>query len=1159
MHQLDIALLGSPRITLDGKDVETDRHKAIGLLAYLATEAKSHRREALAALLWPDYSRASAFSYLRRTLWELNQILGKGWIEAERDQVALARIPGLNVDIEAFQNFLDRGSDQVSALTQAVSLYRGDFLENLVIADTAPFEEWQYQQAEYYRGEFAHALEKLVAVYEQSGEHLQALPHAQRWLALDRLNEGAYRAVMRQLAGMGDRSGAVRVFQACAQTLMSELGVTPQAETEELYQAILHSDQMKEQIAMAEQAPTSSTTRLTGNLPSPTTPFIGRREEIEHVSRLILNPDVHLMTLTGLGGTGKTRLSIQVAGEVADNFPDGAWFIPLAPVQSLQGLIMTTAKGLTFSFRQGEEPARHQLLDYLREKRALLVLDNFEHLMKGGRELVIEILETAKNVKILVTSRERLSLQAEQVYPVPGMRIPDAQTMAGWDNPVEQAKAYSAIQLLLERAQRLRPDFQLTRENLGVVTQICRLVEGSPLGIELAVSWIELLPPSEIAKEITRNLDFLEVSAADTPARQHSLRAVFETSWNLLEPQEQLTFRRLCVFQGSFSLKAAEEISGSTKRTLLRLADKSWLQQSNLGRYQLHEVLRQYGMERLKMDQKEWQETKDRHAEFFSTFLQEQGKALQTSDQVGALDALKVELESNIPQAWEWLVSKGQIDVLIGRMMGGLFHYWLIRSGSEDFIVMLKNARKSVPATNERKTLLQRVILETVEINFEMLWVIYEDQPKERIERLWERVKELGLKDEMGMWYLVLIATYGNNVNYEQASQQFGIIIQNISNITNPWEQGYSYLLTSQFTGIDKPELRKKYCAEALAIFKKIGVVHEQGIGIYMLGQQAAIELDYKQAIDYTLAAQRYFEQVGDIWSFDGTWINLAEYYIYSGNIEQAFHAFEVTRRFNEKTGNRRIIGLDLSWESLATSRYGSLDKALELRKRSLEVATEVGNPSDIAWHTWELGEIFRLKGDLEQAKNNYKEAFPQFEKLQDNLGLGFYHRGNGDIALMRGNWTEARREFEEALQFQDREQRNFRRWGLTYYHAKLGIALVNLGEFDEARQHLNTSLSLVNTWPYPDIKALALMGISCLLAVTGHPGRAIEIAACVVRQPTTWNEVKQQASRIMEAAKEALPPEEALQCQERGEGLNIDALCREYMENPGLIVGDQR
>ena len=539
MPDLEIALLGTPRIVRDGMVVETDRHKAIGLLAYLAVEAKAQRRETLATLLWPDYPRASAFSYLRRTLWELNQMLGKGWIHADREQVALERKPELVLDVEVFRGCLEAAGDPIVALTEAVAQYRGDFLEGLVIADTAPFEEWQCQQAEHYRRQFSRMLERLVMAYEQRGGYELALPHAQRWQALDRLDETACRALMRQWAGLGERSAAARAYQACERTLQDDLGVPPQAETQALYQAILHGEPAGKSPGGAEAPAPAILPGAAGNLPLLPTPFVGRGAEVRHLLQLLSEPGTRLLTLTGPGGTGKTRLSIQVAEELRPAFPDGSWFIPLASAQSLAGLIQAIAKGLAFSFYQEGISPRQQLLEYLSQKRLLLVLDNFEHLVDEGRALVVETLEAAPNMTVLVTSRERLNLQSERIFRVAGMRTPDEAAVGGWEDPEEQARPYSALQLLLERARRVRPDFRLTRENLAAVTQICRLVEGSPLGIELAVAWLELLSPEQIAREIARSLDFLESETADIPSRQRSLRAVFETSWSLLEAEER--------------------------------------------------------------------------------------------------------------------------------------------------------------------------------------------------------------------------------------------------------------------------------------------------------------------------------------------------------------------------------------------------------------------------------------------------------------------------------------------------------------------------------------------------------------------------------------------------------------------------------------------
>jgi predicted ATPase len=760
-------------------------------------------------------------------LWELNQILGKGWIQLERDQVALAHIPGLYVDVEAFQNYIDSEADQVNALTEAVTLYRGDFLEGLVIADTSPFEEWQSQQAEYYQREYSHTLERLVAAHEQNGEFELALPHAQGWLSLDRLNENAYRAVMRQLDGMGNRSEAIRVYQACAQILKSELGVEPQGETEELYHSILQGDHREKSQTQAGPSQWSGKLTLTGYLPSPSTPFIGRSDEIDQLLKLTRDPDIHLLTLIGPGSTGKTRLSIKAAAQMAGYFPEGVWFIPLAAVQSVQGLVLAIGKGLAFQFYSSEEKPRQQLLDYLREKQLLLVLDNYEQLVEGGRELVIDILSAAQGVKLLVTSRERLNLQAEQVYRVPGMRTPDLSAVNSWENPAEQAQGYSAIQLLLERARRVRPDFQLTRENLEAVAKICQLVDGSPLGIVLAGAWLELLPPDEIVSEITRSLDFLESSTADLPERQRSLRAIFDSSWKLLGTEEQQAFQRLCVFQGSFSRQAAQEVSGCSIRTLLSLANKSWLLQADDGRYLLHDVMRQFGMEHLQADQNAWRETKDRHADYFSTYLRVQGQALRGTGQIEALEAIKSELDNNIPDAWEWLVANQLFDLLIERMLSGIFHYRLIRSGSLEFISMLKRARRAMPISTDRKPMLQLAILETIETNFEITGLVLDDQPKERMNRLWGRVKEFSLEDEMGIWYLVLIASYGSTLNFGEATRRITEMMPKIRTSQDAWELGYWHFLAGRYLVGETPETNNKYLLNALAIFQKIGVIDE--------------------------------------------------------------------------------------------------------------------------------------------------------------------------------------------------------------------------------------------------------------------------------------------------------------------------------------------
>ena len=1155
MHHLEIKLLGSPYIALDGKAIETDRHKAIGLLAYLAVEAKTHRRETLAALLWPDYSRESAFAYLRRTLWELNQVLGQGYIKADRELVVLEQSPGLEIDTAEFERLLAAETDPIAALSQAVALYRGDFLEGLVIADTAPFEAWQSQQVEVYRRQFAAALERLVAAYEQDGAYALALPHSQRWLALDSLDEAAARAVMRQLAGMGDRSGAIRAFQACQQTLRQELGISPQAETQALYQAILQGEGLDKSSVTRPPVP-AGRQAVTGSLPIPATPFIGRAMELEQILDLVADPGTRLLTLTGPGGTGKTRLSIQVATHMAAQhaaaLPDGTWFIPLATVQSLPGLIQAIAKGLYFSFLKEEISPRQQLLDYLRQKRLLLVLDNFEQLVDAGRELVVDMLAAASGVKLLVTSRERLGLQSERIFRVSGMRAPEADEADGWDDAEAQSKPYSAIQLLLERARRVQPDFRLTRENMGAVAQICRLVEGSPLGIELAVAWLELLSPEEIARELARSLDFLESEAADIPARQRSLRAVFETSWNLLEAEEQRALRQLCVFTGSFSRQAAQDVSGCSLRTLLRLVNKSWLQPLENERYALHDVLRQYGLERLQTDQNEWRQVHNRQASFFASFVREQDALLRSARQIEARQALIVELESNIPAAWDWLVASGQFATLIEQMLPALFKYWWMLIFPDEFITRLKHARQSVPVSTERQHLRQCAILETVEIFLELSAHDYGDQPKERLADLWARVSQNALEDELKEWYIILVFAYGSFLNYEQGFRQVTQIIPKVRTWQDPWLLGICYLYGNPSHAHAENDIYKQHLLEALAIFRRLGVVYEQGATLLNLGNVAIGEKDYQQAIEYIELSRPLFRQISKGHEFIVFW-NLAECYLTVGDIDQALLALEELRALAENTGNQRLLGETLAWKSRVLGRYGSLEQALEIGKIGLELAVKAGIQNDIAWHAWELGDIYRLIGDMHSAREYYQQALPFFEAIQDYVGLGFYDRGMGDIAMQQEDWEAARQWYQQALAVQEKEQRSLRSWGLAFYQARLGMALVRLGDFGEAKQHLRTALVMAEQWVYPDMKALPMTGIASMLAASGLPAQAIEVAACVISQPTTWNEVRGQAQLVIEVAQGELPAADVQRARQRGKAASIDELCRVYLDHPAL------
>ena len=536
MAHLSIRLLGSFQVTLDGQPVtafESDKVRA--LLAYLAVEAeRPHRRERLAGLLWPDTTERSARVNLRHVLANLRQAIGDReatppFLHISRRSIQFNRESDAWVDAKAFSDLVESGVPDPQTLPrfeEVVSLYRGSFLEGFSLADSAAFEEWVLLETERLRRLATEATLQLVDCHEERGEYDVALGYARSLVELDPLLEAGHQRVMRNLAIRGQRSGAVAQYEACRQVLEQELGVEPAPETTALYQRILAGE-----IA----APAEATGPPPQNLPPQVTPFVGREAVLSEIGERLEDPVCRLLTLVGPGGSGKTRLALEAAERQLEHYPQGVFFVSLAPLNSAESIVPTVAEAVGFTFYPGGEP-QQQLLNYLRAKRMLLLLDNYEHLLEGAG-VVSEVLKTAPEVKVLVTSRARLNVGGEHRYQVTGMDYPDAEQMGNLREDAvqsirsaQEALHYSAVKLFLQGARRALPGFELTEENLSDVVQICHLVEGMPLAIRLAASWVDTLTVAQIASEITQSLDLLETELLDVPERQRSVRATINHS-----------------------------------------------------------------------------------------------------------------------------------------------------------------------------------------------------------------------------------------------------------------------------------------------------------------------------------------------------------------------------------------------------------------------------------------------------------------------------------------------------------------------------------------------------------------------------------------------------------------------------------------------------
>ncbi|MGD9317664.1 MAG: BTAD domain-containing putative transcriptional regulator, partial [Anaerolineae bacterium] len=412
---MSLFLLGPPRLEQAGATLRVSRRKAFALLAYLAMTGRRHRRETLTTLLWPESERSLAHSYLRRDSAVLSKVLAAGWLNIGRESLGLALRADFWLDVTEFRQLLEACTTHdhppdaicprcVPLLNKAATLYRGDFMEGFSLADSPNFDEWQFFETAELRSDLAGALKRLVQGYSAEGKLEEAISCARRWLRLNPLHEPAHRQLMQLYAWAGNQAAVENQYQLCTQVFKDELGESPSQETRDLYEVIRLG-----RIPIPpvwSDVPISQAVTVRHNLPIQPTPFIGRAEELAEIRHLILDePDCKMLTLVGPGGIGKTRLAIRAAREALGGFAHGIYFVPFVSTSSPDMLVPAIANALMFTF-EGRVDPKIQLLNYLREKSILLLLDNLEHLLDGV-DLLSEIVCNSRKVKLLVTSRER--------------------------------------------------------------------------------------------------------------------------------------------------------------------------------------------------------------------------------------------------------------------------------------------------------------------------------------------------------------------------------------------------------------------------------------------------------------------------------------------------------------------------------------------------------------------------------------------------------------------------------------------------------------------------------------------------------------------------------------------------------------------------------
>lgn len=673
------------------------------------------------------------------------------------------------------------------------------------------------------------------------------------------------------------------------------------------------------------------------NLPPESTPFVGRNDELAEIKRCL--EETRLLTLTGPGGIGKTRLALKAAGRATADFEDGIFFVSLAPIRSVGDIIQKIAEGVKFPLATHEDPI-HQLLRYLRKKRLLLVMDNFEHLLDGVGT-VSEILLAAPEVKILATSRERLNLQSETTFNVGGMSFPERLGS-------KDTLSYDAITLFVQSARKVAPGFDPSTRELRQIANICQIVGGMPLAIELAAAWLYILTVDEIAHELHRGLDILASEVRDAPERHRSIRAVFDHSWSLLSQTEQEIFMHLSVFRGGFTREAAQRVAGASLQLLAGLVNKSFLSHDpNSGRLEIHELLRQYAQERLEERPESCASTHEAHAAYYAEFMQQRWGLLKGSRQMRALTEIEADIE-NVRTAWRtYLEAKNTPRLWM--FINGLWHVYWIRGWNHAGTQLFAEAASVLQGEEDEEAVALRA-LSMVFQGYFMAW--------------------LGLNDR----------------GYELAKESVKILGQ----LERPEALVFAYDtlgVNAYFLGLYTEEI--KASDKMLAIAAEMGDKWLLAFTLFAVSMGALLKEDYAEARRLAESNLQLSEEIGDVIGSTMPLIVLGHAALAYGDNEVAKGFYLRCLEISKETGFHYGIQTSSKYLGKVTISIGEIAEAEKYLLQCLTITREVGFVRDIVNLLYEFARLRASQGRAEEAVSLLALVLQHPASHQTRMGEG--------------------------------------------------------------------------------------------------------------------------------------------------------------------------
>jgi len=775
------------------------------------------------------------------------------------------------------------------------------------------------------------------------------------------------------------------------------------------------------------------------NFPATSTAFVGREREIAELQALLADPQNHVVSLIGPGGTGKTRLSMAVAESVAERYHDGVIFVPLEAVATPEEIPAKIADALDFPLGAGE--IHEQLINYFKDRQMLLVLDNLEHLI-DGMAMIAEGLQHTPGITLLATSRERLRLRGETVYEVDSMAVPSAEL------PLAEFAENPAVKLFMNGAVRNASHFELTDESALSVQRVIQLVQGMPLGIELAAGWLEMLNIEEIANEIETSLDFLETDMRDVPVRHRSMRAVFDYSWNLMSPDEQNAFMKLSIFRDGFERAAAQTILGTSLKTLTSLVNKSLLFRAPNGRYTVHALLRQYAEEKFKDCCPDTDKVKDDYINYYFDFKLKVEKFLYTHKEKESIEAFETEAE-NMRHAWALATQRERFDD-IDKTLEVTMQYYLFVTNTQEasvkFKKLLDQLEKHRPAQERLYwrvklrygLLLGRTgeYLQAEKVGQEAL--VYFRANPDREELLWVL---------NGLGYAAMMrGHYDESRRYQLEAKAMLIPNDHVKYISQTTGNlGYLEFLVGNYAAA-----RDIY----LEMIQERDPEHtshvQMSFGYNNLGE-------ISQALGNLPEAERYYQAAYDIFSqyknkrgmaFSGN--NLAGVKFLNGHREEAVAMYQRAFRLNREIGDRAGLGHSLSAMGNIAMGMANFQEAQDYYKQALAIRRDIGDDLNVGRNLAEIGLTLYLLGDFKAAYPYFDEAEEIGNRLENAFILWQVYLGRGNAKIYEKQYDEALPYFRKALEFVSEGDHWF---ALSVIGSGVAVVLAETGQDELAAQ----------------------------------------------------------------------------------------------------------